>query len=150
MNKKHTTRLIWIICIVIVISIFLIPQIYRNHHSAPYCNSSGTQITLEDSHTHKLNDYQKQQFTQIAKKIVDQKDGPFDWNNFQKVSLSVYKLKKKSEYGLIYKIRPTITDQRTITNSVIIKLKNRNFKTKNNVTVIGYSSGFSNILSTKN
>ena len=145
--KKHTTHIIWIICIVIVLGIFAVPQIYRNYHSAPYCNNSGSQITLEDSQTHKLNSYQKAQFIKLAKTAIDQKDGPFDWQNYQTVSLKVYKMKQRSEYGLIYKVKPTIrSKQHTITNSIIVKLSNRNLKSYKKFSIKGYSSDFSNFL----
>ncbi|CAJ1179983.1 hypothetical protein LCR01_18020 [Companilactobacillus crustorum] len=145
--KKHTTRAIWIACILILLLAFGIPQVYRNYHSAPYCYSSGSQITLENDDTHKLNKYQKQQFTKIAKMAVDQKDGPFNWKNYRKVSLDVYKMKKPSEYGLIYKIKPVIRSrQHTITTSIIVKLNNRNLKSYHKFTIKGYSSDFSNFL----
>lgn len=148
MKKKKILRLISAIFLILLIIIYIIPQMYRNYHSAPYCYSSGTQITLEDTNTHKLNKFQKQQFTKMAKKIIDSEDGPFDWNNYKKVSLSVYKMKKRSEYGLIYRIRPNI-HERVITNSIIVKLKDRSLKDTPKVTVIDYSSDFSNILSVK-
>ncbi|HCD07162.1 MAG TPA: hypothetical protein DEQ50_02655 [Lactobacillus sp.] len=145
--KKHTTRAIWIACILILLLAFGIPQIYRNYHSAPYCYSSGSQITLENKNTHKLNKYQKQQFTKIAKLALDKEDGPFDWKNYHKVSLDVYKMKKTSEYGLIYKVRPIIrSKQHVITSSIIIKLKDRDLKSYHKFTIKGYSSDFSNFL----
>lgn len=145
--KKHTTRAIWIVCILILLGIFAIPQIYRNYHAAPYCNSSGMQITLENKDTHKLNDYQKKQFVKMARLAIDKKDGPFNWNNYQNVSIHVYKMKKQSEYGLIYKVKPTIrSKQHTITNSIIVKLANRNLKTYHKFSIKGYSSDFSNFM----
>jgi len=145
--KKHTTRAIWIACILILLGVFAVPQIYRNYHSAPYCNSSGSQITLENSDTHKLNKFQKQQFTKMARHAIDQKDGPFDWQNYQDVSLKVYKMKKPSQYGLIYKIRPKIrTEHDVITNSIILKLSNRDLRNYHKVAIEGYSSDFSNFL----
>ncbi|KRO00315.1 hypothetical protein [Companilactobacillus kimchiensis] len=145
--KKHTTRAIWITCILILMMAFGIPQIYRNYHSAPYCYSSGSQITLESSKTHKLNKYQKQQFIKMARTAVDQKDGPFVWKNYQDVSISVYKMKKPSEYGLIYKIRPQIrTKDDIITNSIIVKLADRDLKSYHKFSIKGYSSDFSNFL----
>lgn len=145
--KKHTTRAIWLACILILLAAFAIPQMYRNYHSAPYCYSSGTKITLENSDTHKLNKYQKAQFTKMAKTAIDQKDGPFDWKNYQSVSLSVYKMKKPSEYGLIYKVKPTIRSKRdVITNSIIVKLADRDLKTYHKFSIKGYSSDFSNFL----
>lgn len=149
--KKHTTRAIWVACVLILLGAFGIPQIYRNYHSAPYCYSSGTQITLEDSKTHKLNDYQKQQFTKMARYAIDQKDGPFVWKNYQNVSLYVYKMKKPSEYGLIYKVRPHIrTKKDIITNSIIVKLADRDLKSYHKFSIKGYSSDFSNFMNTNN
>lgn len=144
--KKHMTRAIWIACIVILALAFGIPQMYRNYHSAPYCYSSGSQITLENTDTHKLNDYQKKQFIKMARTAIDQKDGPFDWDNYNNVSLDVYKMKKRSEYGLIYKVRPKLHSKRTITNSLILKLADRDLKTYHKFSIKGYSSGFSNFL----
>ena len=145
--KKHTTRAIWITCILILLGIFAIPQMYRNYHSAPYCNSSGSQITLENKDTHKLNKYQKKQFVKMARLAIDKEDGPFDWNNYQSVSINVYKMKKPSEYGLIYKVKPTIrSGQHTITNSIIVKLADRNLKTYHKFSIKGYSSDFSNFM----
>jgi hypothetical protein len=145
--KKYTTRAIWITCILILLLAFGIPQMYRNYHSAPYCYSSGTQITLESKQVHKLNPYQKKQFTKMARLAIDQKDGPFVWKNYQNVSLSVYKMKKPSVYGIIYKVRPHIrTKKDVITNSMIVKLKDRDLKTYHKFAIMGYSSGFSNFL----
>lgn len=142
--KKHTTRAIWITCVLILLLAFGIPQMYRNYHSAPYCNSSGTQITLESAETHKLNKYQKKQFLKMVRMAIDQKDGPFEWSNYKNVSLDVYKMKKRSQYGLIYKVKPKIHPKRTITNSVIVQLKNRDLKSYRKFEIKGYSSGFSN------
>jgi len=143
-TKKHFTRFIWFICLLLIIAIFLVPKIYHNYYSAPYYNFSGQQITLENADTHKLNKYQKKQFIKIAKKTIDEKDGPFDWDNYQNISISIYKMKKPHEYGLIYKIKPEImTSKSTITNSIIIKLNHKDFRKNNNVSVKGYSSGFS-------
>ena len=143
--KKHTTRAIWIACILILMLAFGIPQMYRNYHSAPYCYSSGSQITVENANTHKLNDYQKKQFIKIARSAIDQKDGPFDWDNYQNVSIDVYKMKPRSEYGLIYKVKPIIrTKKDTITNSIIVKLADRDLKEYHDFSIKGYSSQFSN------
>lgn len=145
--KKHTTRAIWIACILILLGAFGIPQLYRNYHSAPYCYSSGSKITLESADTHKLNDYQKKQFIKMARTAIDKKDGPFDWDNYQNVSIHVYKMTKPSEYGLIYKIKPTIrSKEATITNSIIVKLDDRDLKSYHKFSIKGYSSDFSNFL----
>lgn len=145
--KKHTTRAIWLACILILLAAFGIPQMYRNYHAAPYCYSSGSQITLESSDTHKLNKYQKAQFIKMARTAIDEKDGPFNWKNYQNVSISVYKMKKPSEYGLIYKVKPTIRSKKdVITNSIIVKLADRDLKTYHKFSIKGYSSDFSNFL----
>ncbi|APU72143.1 hypothetical protein [Companilactobacillus crustorum] len=145
--KKHTTRAIWIACILILLGVFGIPQLYRNYHSAPYCYSSGNQITLESKDTHKLNDYQKKQFIKMARVAIDKKDGPFNWKNYQNVSINVYKMKKPSEYGLIYKIKPTIRSKKaTITNSIIVKLDDRDVKSYHKFSIKGYASDFSSFL----
>jgi hypothetical protein len=144
--QKFKNRSILIACIVVLALAFLIPQIYRNGHSAPYCYSSGSQITLENNNTHKLNDYQKQQFTKMARLAIDKKDGPFDWKNYQTVSINVYKMKKPSTYGIIYKIKPVIHEENTITSSIIIKLSDRDLKSYHKFEIKKYSSGFSNFL----
>lgn len=144
-TKKHSTRVIWIACILILMGAFGIPQMYRNYHSAPYCNSSGTQITLESANTHKLNKYQKKQFIKMARTAIDQKDGPFVWKNYQNVSIKIYKMKKPSEYGLIYKVRPLIrTKEDIITNSLILQLDSRDLRNYHKFSIKGYSSDFSN------
>jgi len=146
-TNKHATRVIWIACILILLGAFGIPQLYRNYYSAPYCNSSGTQITLESANTHKLNKYQKKQFIKMARTAVDQKDGPFVWKNYQNVSINVYKMKKPAEYGLIYKVKPLIrTNRDVITNSIIVKLEHRDLKRYHQFSIKGYSSDFSNAL----
>jgi len=138
---------IWFICLLLILAIFAVPKIYHNYYSAPYYTFSNQQITLENSDTHKLNKYQKQQFIKIAKNVIDKEDGPFDWDNYQFVSIDVYKMKKPFEYGLIYKIKPIIrTKKSTVTNSIIIKMAHRDFKHHNNITIKGYSSDFSNFL----
>ncbi|WP_119327168.1 hypothetical protein [Companilactobacillus musae] len=144
--QKFKNRSIIIACIVVLALAFLIPQIYRNGHSAPYCYSSGTQITLESKNTHKLNDYQKKQFTKMARLAIDKKDGPFDWKNYQNVSISVYKMKKPSVYGIIYKIRPVIHQKNIITSSIIVKLSDRDLKSYHKFETKDYSSDFSNFL----
>jgi len=146
--KKHTTRAIWIVCILILLGALGIPQLYRNYHSAPYCNSSGSQITIENQQTHKLNKYQKTQFIKLARTAIDQEDGPFDWHNYQNVSIYVYKMKQPSEYGLIYKVKPDIRSKKhIITNSIIVKLADRNLKTYRKFKIKEYSSEFSDFLS---
>lgn len=145
--KQFKNRAVWIIFILILLAAFSIPQLIKNSHCAPYYYNAGNQITLENKSTHKLNDYQKKQFICLARHAIDQRDGPFDWNNYQNVSISVYKMKTPSEYGLIYKIKPQIRSKKdTITNSVIIKLADRDLKGKRQFTIKDYSSGFSNFL----
>lgn len=144
--QKYKHRAVLIGCVVILALAFLIPQMYRNAHSAPYCYSSGTQITLQNKDTHKLNDYQKQQFTKMVRLAIDKNDGPFDWSKYKTVSMEVYKMKKPSVYGIIYKIRPRFHQENTITNSVIIKLSDRDLKSYHKFSIQGYSSDFSNYL----
>ena len=144
--QKYKHRAVLIGCVVILALAFLIPQMYRNAHSAPYCYSSGTQITLQNKDTHKLNDYQKEQFTKMVQLAIDKKDGPFDWSTYQTVSMDVYKMKKPSVYGIIYKIKPRLHQENTITSSVIIKLSDRDLKTYHKFAIQGYSSDFSNYL----
>jgi len=142
-SKKRMTKVIWTLCALIILAVFGIPKLYSNYHAAPYYHISGQQITLESKNTHKLNKYQKQQFTKIAKNAVDKQSGPFVWENYRTVSLKVYKMKKPSEYGLIYQISPRMANQnRTITSSVIVKLSHRDLKRYEDVSIKGYSSDF--------
>lgn len=144
--QKFKNKSILITCIIVLVLAFLIPQIYRNNHSAPYCYSSGTKITLEDKTTHKLNDYQKKQFIKISRLAIDKKDGPFDWKNYQNVSISVYKMKKPSVYGIIYKIKPVIHKDNIVTSSIIVRLSDRDLKSYHKFSIKGYSSDFSDFL----
>lgn len=73
MNNK-VARIIWIICILIIMGVVGIPKLYQNYHSAPYYNSTNKTIILENEKIHRLNKYQKRQFTKIAKKAINEKD----------------------------------------------------------------------------
>lgn len=147
-SKKLITRIIWILCILILIGIFGIPKMYQNYHSAPYYNTSGRTIVVESkkSNTHKLNKYQKQQFIKIAKSTIDEKDGPFKWNNYKVVSLDVYKTKQKAQYAIVLKTKPKLqVEDSLVTSSMIIKLHHRNLIDYYNLSIKKYSSDFSNI-----
>lgn len=125
---------------------FIIPQVHRSYYSAPYFYFSGKQIVLENDKTHHLNDYQKKQFTKLARRAIDQKDGPFDWDNYQTVSIDVYKMKNLHEYALIYRIKPCIrTNNHIINNTMVLTLKHRSLDKYKQFTINKYSSDFSNI-----
>lgn len=146
-SKSRITRIIWIICGLIIIGIIGIPKLYQNYHSAPNYNATGRIIIFEDhkTNTHKLNKYQKNQFLKIAKKTIDTKDGPFEWNNYQVVYLDVYKTQKKHEYALILKVKPKIKIKNAeISNSMIVKLHQRNLIDYYKISIKRYASEFSN------
>lgn len=137
-------------CFVLLLAAFIVPQIHRNYYSAPYFYFSGKQIVLEDNKTKRLNDYQKKQFVKIARTAIDQKDGPFDWDNYQNVSINVYKMKELHEYALIYRIKPCIrTDNHIITNTIVLTLKHRNLDKYKQFKINKYSSDFSNVFVSK-
>jgi hypothetical protein len=146
-SKDRITRIILIICGLIIIGIIGIPKLYQNYHSAPNYNATGRIIIFEDhkTKTHKLNKYQKNQFLKIAKKAIDAKDGPFDWNNYRVVYLDVYKTQKKHEYALILKVKPRIKIKNSeIKNSMVVKLNRRNLIDYYKTSIRRYSSEFSN------
>lgn len=150
--KNKINIIIWVICELLLIGAFGIPKLYRSYHSAPYYNSTGRTIILENNKedTHKLNKYQKLQFTKIAKETIDQKDGPFNWKNYKIIYLDIYKLERQSEYALILKIKPKLKiKDSTITSSMIVKLNHSNLINYYDISVIKYSSDFSSIFSKK-
>ncbi|WP_119326186.1 hypothetical protein [Companilactobacillus musae] len=151
-SKNLITKIIWIICGLIILGIFGIPKIYQNYHSAPYYNASGQMIIIENkkTNTHKLNKYQKRQFTKIAKSTIDKEDGPFKWNNYRVVSLDVYKTKKRAQYALVLKTKPKINLKNSqVTSSMIVELKHRNLIDYYDLSIKKYSSDFSNIFNSK-
>lgn len=86
----------------------------------------------------------------MAKTAIDKKDGPFDWDNYETVSIYVYKMKNLHEYALIYRIKPCIrNDNHIITNSMILTLKHRNLDKYKQFTIDKYSSDFSNLFISK-
>lgn len=146
-SKKRITRIIWIICGLIIIGIIGIPKLYQSYHSAPNYNATGRIIIFEDhkTNTHKLNKYQRNQFLKIAKKTIDSKDGPFDWNNYRVVYLDVYKTQKEHEYALILKVKPKIKIKNAeISNSMIVKLHQGNLIDYYKISIKKYASEFSN------
>lgn len=147
LSKNSITKIIWILCGLLIIGIIGIPKLYQNYHSAPNYNATDRIVVLEDhkTNTHKLNQYQKNQFLKIAKKTIDTKDGPFDWNNYKVIYFDVYKTQKKHEYALILKLKPKmkIKDSQ-ITNSMVVKLSKRNLIDYYNISIKKYSSGFLN------
>lgn len=151
-TKNTITAIIWILCALLIIGAFGIPKLYQNYHSAPYYNVSDRIVILEEhkSQTHKLNEYQKRQFLKIARKTIDQKDGPFDWTNYQTVYLNIYKTNKPKQYALIYIIKPKIKgSKRVITSSMIVKLNHHNLIDYYDTTTQKYSSSFSAIFNSK-
>lgn len=139
-------KVVLLICFILLLAAFIIPQVHRSYYSAPYFYFSDKQIVLESEKTHRLNPYQKKQFIKIAKTAIDQKDGPFDWDNYQTISINVYKMKGLHEYALIYRIKPHIrSDNHIITNSIILDLKYRSLDKYKHFTIKKYSSDFSNL-----
>ncbi|GEO56968.1 hypothetical protein [Companilactobacillus bobalius] len=138
MNNK-VARIIWIICILIIMGVVGIPKLYQNYHSAPYYNSTNKTIILENEKIHRLNKYQKRQFTKIAKKAINEKDEPFNWQNCRINLRNVCKLSNKHEYKIIVEIRSTLNVK--IVNSMIIKLNNRDLINPYDFSVKEYSSG---------
>lgn len=83
----------------------------------------------------------------MAQSDVDKRDGPFDWGNYQTVSIDVYRMKGNHEYALIYRIKPHIlSDKYIITNSMVLKLKYRDLKEYQKFTIKKYYSDFSKFL----
>jgi len=131
----------------LLLAAFIVPQVHRSYYSAPLFYFSGNQITLENNDTHRLNKYQKKQFIKMAQSAVDKRDGPFDWGNYQTVSIDVYRMKGNHEYALIYRIKPHIlSDKYIITNSMVLKLKYRDLKEYQKFTIKKYYSDFSKFL----
>lgn len=141
-KKKKMNIIIWILCALIALGAFGIPKIYHNYHSAPNYYSVGQKIPLENSKTHKLNDFQKHQFIKMAKNTIDKKDGPYNWHNYKTVSIDVYKMNGSHEYGLIYKIKSKSNNE-VLTNSMIVKLKSSDLLQYHKVVIKRYSSEMS-------
>lgn len=146
MNNK-VARIIWIICILIIMGVVGIPKLYQNYHSAPYYNSTNETIILENEKIHRLNKYQKRQFTKIAKKAINEKDEPFNWQNCRINLRSVYKLSNKHEYKIIVEIQSKFDVK--IISSMIIKLNNCDLINPYDFSVKEYSSGFSRMVENK-
>ncbi|CAJ2233090.1 hypothetical protein [Companilactobacillus paralimentarius] len=123
MNNK-VTKIIWIICILIILGIIGIPMLYQNYHSAPYYDVTNEKtIILESEKVHRLNKYQKRQFTKIAKKAINQKGEPSNCQNCRINLRNVYKLGNKHEYKIIVEIKSNPNDE--VVNSMVIRLNNR-------------------------
>lgn len=146
MNNK-VARIIWIICILIIMGVVGIPKLYQNYHSAPYYNSTNETIILENEKIHRLNKYQKRQFTKIAKKAINEKDEPFNWQNCRINLRNVYKLSNKHEYKIIVEIQSKFDVK--IISSMIIKLNNCDLINPYDFSVKEYSSGFSRMVKNK-
>lgn len=146
MNNK-VARIIWIICILIIMGGVGIPKLYQNYHSAPYYNSTNETIILENEKIHRLNKYQKRQFTKIAKKAINEKDEPFNWQNCRINLRNVYKLSNKHEYKIIVEIQSKFDVK--IISSMIIKLNNCDLINPYDFSVKEYSSGFSRMVENK-
>jgi len=146
-SKSRITKIIWLLCGLIILGTFGIPRLYKNYHSAPYYKVTGQTIIIENkkSKVHKLNEYQKNQFLKIAKKTIDTKDGPFNWKNYTIESIDIYKTEKRFQYGLILKIKPNLNvKQSSISCSMIVKLDDQNLMNYYNFFIKSYSSNFFN------
>ncbi|WP_334331981.1 MULTISPECIES: hypothetical protein [unclassified Companilactobacillus] len=141
-KKKKMNIIIWILCALIALGAFGIPRIYHNYHSAPNYYSVGQKIPLENSKTHKLNDFQKHQFIKIAKNTIDKKDGPYNWHNYKTISIAVYKMNDPHEYGLIYKMKSKSSNE-VLTNSMIVKLKSSDLLQYHKISIKRYVSEMS-------
>lgn len=146
MNNK-VNKIIWVICILILLGVMGIPKLYQNYHSAPYYNSTDGTVILENEKIHLLNKYQKRQFTKIAKKAINQKDEPFNWQNCRINLRSVYKLSNKHEYKIIVEIQSSLNAK--IIRSMIIKLNNRDLINPYDFSIREYSAEFSRMVKNK-
>ena len=147
--KKRIKRIIWILIALIVLGALGLPKMYQDYHSAPYYNTAGKTVILEKDHaeTHRLNKYQKNQFTKIAKKTIDKKDGPFNWKDYEVISIDVSKVNKPSEYKLVLTVKPNSdVHNAKITTSMIVKLHHKNLMNYYDTSIVQYNSGFSNQL----
>lgn len=140
MKNNKVTKIIWIICILIILGIIGMPKLYQGYHSAPYYELSTKKIVLEGKNVHKLNPYQKKQFTKIAKRTIDQRNKPLNWQKYRINLLNVYKLNKKQEYKIVLVIESTSQ----IRNTMIIKLHNRNLIDPYDFSIKSYSSMIDN------
>lgn len=139
-SKKKITKIIWIICGLLLIGLIGIPKLYQNYHSAPYYDTTGHTIILVDKQTNKLNSYQKNQILKVAKKAVNTEDGSRNWKEYQIVSLAVSKTKKAAEYKLVLKAK--LQHKSTVTAQMIVKLKQSNLLNYYNFSIKKYSSNF--------
>lgn len=141
-SKKKVTKIIWILCILIILGMLGIPKLYQDYHSAPYYGSNKV-VVLEDEKTHRLNKYQKRQFIKIAKKTINQEDEPFNWQNCRVSLRNVYKLNNKHEYKLIVEVQSSLKVR--IVNSMTVKLNNRDLINPYDFSVEKYTSNSDSI-----
>lgn len=136
---------------IIIISVFLVLllgflggfKFWENYHSAPDY-STGKMVELQGNGKNKLNSYQKKKFIEIARDTIDEKDGPFEWTNFNNVGLNVMKDKEKGVYSIFYKVKPNVSSYRpTITTYVTVKLDSNELKYWELYKIKDYTSDFS-------
>ena len=120
-NKKRTLSIIGALVIVFFIGLGF-TSIYQKQHFAPDF-SSNKQVFLQGYGANKLNKYQRKQFGAIARDAIDQKDGPYEWTNFDTVGIDVIKEKKPATYTIVYKVKSNSSILRpTIRTDVTVKL----------------------------
>lgn len=141
-NKKRTLSIIGVLVAIFFIGLGF-TSIYQNQHFAPDFSSS-KQVFLQGYGANKLNKYQKKQFGAIARDAIDQKDGPYEWTNFDTVGINVIKEKKPATYTIVYKVKSNSSILRpTIRTDVTVKLDFPSLKNTHYYDIKKYDSDFS-------
>ena len=141
-NNKKTLSIIGALVIVFFIGLCF-TSIYQKQHFAPDF-SSNKQVFLQGYGANELNKYQKKQFGAIARDAIDQKNGPYEWTDFDTVGIDVIKEKKPATYTIVYKVKPNSSILRpTIRTDVTVKLYFPYLKNTYYYDIKKYDSDFS-------
>ena len=83
-------------------------------------------------------------FGAIARDAIDQKNGPYEWTDFDTVGIDVIKEKKPATYTIVYKVKSNSSILRTtIRTDVTVKLYFPYLKNTYDYDIKKYDSDFS-------